>query len=80
MLVPTFRSTHPEPIGMGRKPPPEPLPDSGRRTRGLTAQSDPVSIALKRLHADVTSEDLPDDFLSILAAIDRKIETGEDNQ
>ena len=65
---------------MGRKPPFEPTAIPGRRSRGLSVQSDPVSIALKRLHADVTSEDLPDDFLSILAAIDRKIETGEDSQ
>ena len=65
---------------MGRKPPFEPTAIPGRRSRGLSVQSDPVSIALKRLHADVTSEDLPDDFLSILAAIDRKIETGEDGQ
>ena len=65
---------------MGRKPPVEPLANPARRSRGLSIQSDPVSIALKRLHADVMSEDVPDDFMSILAAIDRKIETGEDSQ
>ena len=65
---------------MGRKPPFEPAANPGRRSRGSSIQSDPVSIALKRLHADVTSEDVPDDFMSILAAIDRKIETGEDSQ
>ena len=65
---------------MGRKPPFEPAANPSRRSRGLSIQSDPVSIALKRLHADVTSEVVPDDFMSILAAIDRKIETGEDSQ
>ena len=65
---------------MGRKPPFEPAANPGRRSRGLSVQSDPVSIALKRLHEGVTNEDVPDDFMSILAAIDRKIETGEDGQ
>ena len=65
---------------MGRKPPSEPTAIPGRRSRGLSVQSDPVSIALKRLHEGVTNEDVPDDFMSILAAIDRKIETGEDGQ
>ena len=65
---------------MGRKPPFEPTAIPGRRSRGLSVQSDPVSIALKRLHEGVTNEDVPDDFMSILAAIDRKIETGEDSQ
>lgn len=37
---------------------------------------DAVSIALKRMHDKVVSEDLPDDFADLLAAIERKIVDG----
>lgn len=34
---------------------------------------DPISHALKRLHDEVASEPLPDEFLQLLSEIDRKI-------
>jgi hypothetical protein len=50
----------------------------GLATKGLTKKpfdtaADPISIALKKLHDDVASEDVPDEFLDLLAEIDRKI-------
>ena len=44
----------------------------------LTQQNKPdaVSIALKRMHDKVVSEDLPDDFADLLAEIERKIADG----
>lgn len=35
---------------------------------------DPVAAALKQMHEAVTNEELPDDFMRILAEIDAKIE------
>jgi hypothetical protein len=35
---------------------------------------DPVAAALRQLHQAVASEDLPEDFLRLLKAIDAKIE------
>ena len=35
---------------------------------------DPVAAALKQMHEAVTNEDVPDDFMRILAEIDAKIE------
>lgn len=40
--------------------------------------TDPISIALKRLHETVVAEDVPEDFLNILAEIDRKLEADGD--
>lgn len=37
------------------------------------ATVDPVLAALRRLHLSVVSEELPEDFLKILAEIDAKI-------
>ncbi len=65
---------------MGRKSSFENASKPTLKSLRSSAQHDPVSIALKRLHDDVTSEEVPDDFLSILAAIDRKIASGEDSQ
>lgn len=42
--------------------------------------ADPISIALKKLHETVIAEDVPEDFLSILAEIDRKLDTGGDSE
>jgi hypothetical protein len=43
--------------------------------RGREDQDDdPISIALRRLHKTVVDESIPDDFLSLLAEIDRKID------
>jgi hypothetical protein len=41
---------------------------------------DAVSIALKRMHQNVITEDVPKDFADLLAAIGRKIETGESDR
>jgi Anti-sigma factor NepR len=41
------------------------------------SQPDAVSIALKRMHKTVVSEDVPQDFVDLLAAIERKIATDE---
>lgn len=35
--------------------------------------SDPIAAALKQMHDAVASEELPDDFLRLLAEIDTKI-------
>jgi hypothetical protein len=40
--------------------------------------SDPVSAALQQLHDSITSEEVPDDFLRLLDAIDDKIASGND--
>ncbi len=40
---------------------------------GSNHDDDPISIALRRLHKIVIDETIPDDFLSLLAEIDRKI-------
>jgi hypothetical protein len=37
---------------------------------------DPVSIALKRMHQNIITEDVPKDFEDLLAAIGRKIDPG----
>lgn len=36
--------------------------------------SDPIAIALKRLHEEVEAEEIPAEFLDLLAAIDRKMD------
>ncbi len=36
--------------------------------------SDPIAIALKRLHDEVAAEPIPSEFLDLLAAIDRKMD------
>ena len=41
--------------------------------------ADFISIALKKLHSEVESEDVPKEFLDILADIDRKIGSSGDN-
>ena len=52
--------------------------DMSRNIADLTHQNKPdaVSIALKRMHDKVVSEDLPDDFADLLAEIERKIADG----
>jgi hypothetical protein len=42
----------------------------------LTKSPDAVSIALKRMHQNVISEDVPQDFMDLLSAIERKIDDG----
>lgn len=46
---------------------------SGSKGDGASFR-DPISLALKRLHETVVSEDVPEDFLNLLAEIDRKLE------
>lgn len=46
---------------MSRKPP--------------TSIGDPIGAALRRLHDEVAAEPLSDDFLNLIAEIDRKIES-----
>jgi hypothetical protein len=41
------------------------------------ATPDAVSIALKRMHQTVIGEDVPQDFMDLLSAIERKIGDGE---
>ncbi len=36
--------------------------------------SDPIAIALKRLHDEVEAEEIPSEFLDLLAQIDRKMD------
>lgn len=53
-----------------RKPTPPPLAPApaGRGRR----DNDPITMGLRRLWADVESEEVPDDFLSLLDEIDSK--------
>jgi hypothetical protein len=67
MLSQPTATLNTEPSHMRQKPPPNP-PQSA---------PDAVSIALKRMHQKVISEDVPKDFEDLLAAIGRKIDTGE---
>lgn len=41
--------------------------------QAMQNNSDPIAMALKRLHDDVVSEPVPDDFMKLLSEIDRKI-------
>jgi hypothetical protein len=56
-----------EPSRMRAKTPPVPSRDA----------PDAVSIALKRMHQNVIGEDVPKDFEDLLAAIGRKIDSGD---
>lgn len=51
------------------------MPKDDRRNpaRRELDPSDPVGAALRRLHDDVAAEPLPENFLDLLAEIDRKI-------
>ena len=51
-----------------------PVPPKGHKVEAFNAEYDPISIALKRLHDEVLAEDIPNEFLELLAQIDRKIE------
>lgn len=50
------------------------------RPMGVGGNSDFIAIALKKLHDDVQAEDVPKEFLDILAEIDRKIGSTEDSK
>ena len=51
-----------------------PVPPKGHNSEAFNSEYDPISIALKRLHDEVLAEDIPNEFLELLAQIDRKIE------
>ncbi|MEP7348876.1 MAG: NepR family anti-sigma factor [Sphingorhabdus sp.] len=57
----------------------KPLPPAAIGSKPFDAHSDPIAIALKRLHEEVESEEIPDEFLKLLAAIDRKISDREND-
>jgi Anti-sigma factor NepR len=45
----------------------------GKAMKSVNIDYDPVSAALKQMHAAVASEPVPDDFMRILDEIDAKI-------
>lgn len=51
-----------------------PQPPKMRNIEAFDTEHDPIAIALKRLHDKVLAEDIPNEFLDLLAKIDRKIE------
>ncbi len=42
---------------------------------GARADVDSIEIALRQMHAGISAEALPDEFLDILADIDRKLDS-----
>lgn len=46
----------------------------------VTPVDDPVGAALRRLHEEVVSEPLPEDFLRLLGEIERKIAAEPDQE
>jgi Anti-sigma factor NepR len=52
----------------------KPYPSGVPLTPKFDVHSDPIAIALKRLHEEVEAEPIPSDFLDLLAAIDRKMD------
>ena len=51
-----------------------PKPPAAPILKAFDTHSDPIAIALKRLHEDVEAEEIPSEFLNLLAAIDRKMD------
>jgi Anti-sigma factor NepR len=51
-----------------------PRPPGVQAVKSFDAHSDPIAIALKRLHEEVEAEEIPSEFLELLAQIDRKID------
>ena len=56
-------------MAMSGKPPISGMP----RAKSFDTVSDPIAIALKRLHEEVEAEEIPSEFMDLLAAIDRKM-------
>lgn len=50
------------------------------KKQAMQSNSDPIAMALRRLHDDVVSEPVPDDFMKLLSEIDRKIGSDKDGQ
>lgn len=47
--------------------------DGSRKAKGRVGLAfDPIAAALRQMHEDVTSEDIPDDFLRLLDEIDER--------
>jgi hypothetical protein len=55
-------------------------PKSPKNAAPATTSSDAVSIALKRMHQSVITEDVPQDFMDLLSAIARKTDDRENPQ
>ena len=51
-----------------------PKPPGSPILKAFDTHSDPIAIALKRLHEEVEAEEIPSEFLNLLAAIDRKMD------
>lgn len=51
-----------------------PKPPRAHVFQAFDTHSDPIAIALKRLHEEVEAEAIPSEFLDLLAAIDRKMD------
>jgi Anti-sigma factor NepR len=51
----------------------KPRPPGMTDMKAFDAHSDPIAIALKRLHEEVEAEEIPSEFLELLAQIDRKM-------
>ena len=49
-------------------------PTAAPPLNAFDTHSDPIAIALKRLHEEVEAEEIPSEFLDLLAAIDRKLD------
>lgn len=52
----------------------KPHPSGAHIIKAFDTHSDPIAIALKRLHEEVEAEAIPTEFLDLLAAIDRKMD------
>ncbi len=51
-----------------------PRPPGMLGIKAFDANSDPIAIALKRLHEEVEAEEIPSEFLDLLAKIDQKMD------
>lgn len=47
---------------------------TGTKRSFSSPEADPIGAALRRLHDEVSAEPLPEEFLKLIAEIDRKIE------
>lgn len=58
------------------------VPPKGAKSASaeVTPVDDPVGAALRRLHEEVVSEPLPEDFLRLLGEIERKIAAEPDEE
>lgn len=52
----------------------KPQPPGVLSIKPFDTHSDPIAIALKRLHEEVEAEEIPSEFLDLLAKIDLKLD------